>query len=344
MKIKNFILLFIFGILAIYSFPKIASADLGISPPYIRNPGLAPGSHYEQTIYIIRSNAEEDLEAKVEFGVPGADSWLKIDKGNKFMLPKGEIKVPITFSVDVPAQAAFGRYKGTIRITTKSLKEAEGGQVALAFGILVDVDINVVAMKIIDYRIRGTKIQDVEEAYKIGFINPPGIVNFSMQIENKGNVKASPTKVVLTVYNSERTEVIHTLETTKIPKVKPFSTEWITARIPSYIQAGSYPAAYQIYRDDKVISEGDIHLSVTPKGQVEGYKGATFFDLKLTDQLALIGCGIILLGIIFFIGYGIYKAVKRNDTPKTKERKTKVKKVVKKVVRRKTRSKSKKEE
>jgi len=36
--------------------------------------------------------------------------------------------------------------------------------------------------------------------------------------------------------------------------------------------------------------------------------------------------------------------VKRNDTPKTKERKTKVKKVVKKVVRRKTRAKSKKEE
>jgi hypothetical protein len=150
---------------------------------------------------------------------------LKIDKGNKFVLPKGETKFPITFSVDVPMQAAFGRYKGTIRITTKSLKEAEAGQVSLAFGILADVDINVVAMKIVDYRIRGTKISDVEEAYKIGFINPPGIVNFSMQVENKGNVKASPTKVMLVIYDSNRTKVINTIETNKVPKVKAFTTE-----------------------------------------------------------------------------------------------------------------------
>lgn len=140
-------------------------------------------------------------------------------------MPKGEEKFPLTFFVDVPMNASFGRYKGTIRITTKSLKEAEAGQVSLAFGILIDVDINVVAMKIIDYRIRGTKIKDIEEAYKIGFINPPGIVNFSMQIENKGNVKASPTKVMLVIYNSDKTEIIDTIETTKVPRVKPFTTE-----------------------------------------------------------------------------------------------------------------------
>jgi len=122
-------------------------------------------------------------------------------------------------------QSAFGRYRGNIRITTKSLQSAEGGQVSLAFGILVDVDINVVAMKIVDYRIRGIKIADLEEAYKIGFLNPPGIVNFSMQIENKGNVKASPTKVLLNIYDSERKGITHTVETNKVPKVKPFATE-----------------------------------------------------------------------------------------------------------------------
>jgi hypothetical protein len=95
----------------------------------------------------------------------------------------------------------------------------------LAFGILVDVDINVVAMKIVDYRVRGVKINDVEETYKIGFINPPGIVNFSVQIENKGNVKSSPSKVMLVIYDSQRTKIIQTIETSQVPKVKPFSTE-----------------------------------------------------------------------------------------------------------------------
>ncbi len=344
MNFKKLLILFVFGILSMYSFPKIASADLGISPPYIRNAGLAPGSHFEQTLYIIRSDADEDLEVKVEFGVPGADSWLKLDKGNKFLLPKGETKFPLTFSIDVPMQAAFGRYKGTIRITTKSLKEAEGGQVSLAFGILADVDINVVAMKIVDYRIRGTKIQDVEEAYKIGFINPPGIVNFSMQIENKGNVKASPTKVVLVVYNSDRTEIIDTIETNKVPKVKPFATEWVTARIPAYIQAGSYPSVYKIYRDDKVIAEGDVHLSVTPKGQVEGYKGPTFFDLTIADKLKLTGLAVIILAIVFFICFGIFKAIRKDkDFIPRKPVEKKVKKVIKRVVRKVVRKKVKKE-
>jgi len=348
MNFKKLLIIFIFGILSIYIFPFVALADdLGISPPYIRNAGLAPGSHYEQTIFLTRSDAEEDLEVKIEFGVPGANSWFSIDKGNKFVLPKGETKYPLTFSVDVPAQSAFGRYRGDIRITTKSAQEKEGGQVSLAFGILVDVDINVVAMKIVDYRIRGVKIADIEEAYKIGFINPPGIVNFSMQIENKGNIKSAPSKVLLVIYDSQRTKVISTIETSNVPKVKPFATEWVTARIPAFIQAGSYPAIYKIYRDDKIISEGDIHLSIMPKGQVKDYKGATFFDLKLTDQLALIALGLIIIALLFFIGFGIYKAINRNQNGEQRTREPRVRKeprtvrrVVKRVVRRK---KSKKE-
>ena len=348
MNFKKLLILFLFGIISLYASPlAVLADDLGVSPPYIRNAGLAPGSHYEQTIYLTRSDAEEDLEVQIEFGVPGASNWFSIDKGNKFILPKGETKFPLIFSVDVPTQSAFGRYKGNIRITTKSAQDKEGGQVTLAFGILVDVDINVVAMKIVDYRIRGIKVADVEEAYKIGFINPPGIVNFSMQIENKGNVKSSPSKVMLAIYDSQRTKIINTIETSKVPKVKPFSTEWVTARVPVYIQAGSYPAVYKIYRDDIVISQGDIHLSVMPKDQVKDYKGATFFDLKLTDQLALIGLGIIILAILFFIGFGIYKAIQGNNNrerrirePRVKKEPRTVRKVVRRIVRRK---KSKKE-
>jgi len=74
MKFKKLLTIFVFGILSIYILPSIALADLGISPPYIKNAGLAPGSHYEQTIYIVRSDPDEDLEAKIEFAVPGADS------------------------------------------------------------------------------------------------------------------------------------------------------------------------------------------------------------------------------------------------------------------------------
>ena len=84
-----------------------------------------------------------------------------------------------------------------------------------------------------------------------------------------------------------------------------------------------------------------------PKDQVKDYKGATFFDLKLTDQLALIGLGIIILAILFFIGFGIYKAIQGNNNrerrirePRVKKEPRTVRKVVRRIVRRK---KSKKE-
>jgi|GEM_PF-3616304 len=84
-----------------------------------------------------------------------------------------------------------------------------------------------------------------------------------------------------------------------------------------------------------------------PKGQVKDYKGATFFDLKLTDQLALIALGLIIIALLFFIGFGIYKAINRNQNGEQRTREPRVRKeprtvrrVVKRVVRRK---KSKKE-
>ena len=79
-----------------------------------------------------------------------------------------------------------------------------------------------------------------------------------------------------------------------------------------------------------------------PKGQVKDYKGATFFDLKLTDQLALIALGVIIITLLFFIGFGVYKAIKQNQNSERRIREPRVKKeprtarrVVKRVVRRK---------
>jgi hypothetical protein len=79
-----------------------------------------------------------------------------------------------------------------------------------------------------------------------------------------------------------------------------------------------------------------------PKDQVKDYKGATFFDLKLTDQLSLIVFGIIILAILFFIGFGIYKAINHNQTsgqhirePRVRKEPRTTRKVVKRIVRRK---------
>ncbi len=125
--------------------------------------------------------------------------------------------------------------------------------------------------------------------------------------------------------------------------------------MPAYLKKGSYPAFYKIYRDDKVIQEGETHVSINPKGTVDGYVGPTFFELSLQDQLKLGGVAVIISAIVFFLIFGVVKYVKGNqdDAPRKvkkirkireiTEKKEKPKKVVKRIVKKVVKKKVKKD-
>ena len=62
--------------------PKLVYAGFGISPPYVKNNQLFPGSSYTQEIILLRSDAEEDLQADISVNAPEIKDWITIDKGN----------------------------------------------------------------------------------------------------------------------------------------------------------------------------------------------------------------------------------------------------------------------
>ena len=69
---------------------NVALAGFGITPPYVRNDTLRPGSEYTQEIIIVRSDPVEDLDAELTMNLPGIESWFSTDKGTKLVLPKAE--------------------------------------------------------------------------------------------------------------------------------------------------------------------------------------------------------------------------------------------------------------
>jgi len=305
------LILFIFGLIFLLLKASFASAGFGISPPYIRNENLVRGSRYEQKIVLVRGEPTEDLKAQLVINVSGANDWISIDKGTEFILPKGEKKVPIVVKVDVPRQAKFGEYKGTIRIKTSPLETEKRGGVSIALGAQIDVDLRVIKKEIIDFAVRGVKVQDLEEGHKFWWMDFPGKIKFMMRIENKGNVEVGPSKVTIDIYDTQGEKLLEKLETRKIGKVPSFETGEVIAYFLTNLKPGSYSARYKIFKGEEIVAEGELSLSILPYGTIPDYQGANFFDLSLGDKLIFI-FGILILGSgLVCSAWWIYKFTKR---------------------------------
>ena len=300
--------IFIFAIVLVFLFSAdIIFAGFGISSPYVRNENLTQGSHYEKKVTIVRGDPIEDLKAEITINVPGADEWFSIDRGREFILPKGEKQIPIIVSVDVPKDADFKDYQGTIIVRTSSLEGPEGGTVSIALGTQIDVDLNVSKQEIFDFKVWGVGIFDLEEGHKVWFLYFPGKIKFSMKIENLGNIKASPTKIHFDIYDSQEKQLLESLETAKMEKVDSFETKEIIAELLTKLAPGSYWAQFKIFKNEEVINEGKIHLSILPYETIPGYKGAGILDLDIRDKAIIIILTLLTLSIVGYTGKKGYK-------------------------------------
>ena len=283
--------------------PLAVKAGFGVSPPYVRNESLTRGSHYEQKIVIVRGDPNEDLKAEITTDVPGADDWISIDKGTEFILPKDQQNVVMFISVDVPQDAKYDRYKGKIRIATSSFADPEAGTVAIALGVQIDVDLNVSKLKIFDFKVRSVNVFDLEEGKEVWWWYAPGTIKMALQIENIGNIKSAPTKVHLDIYDSSKQVLVESVDDTKLAKVKPFETKKIIAEFPTKLGPGSYWTKFQIFRNEDIVSQGDLHLSILPKGALPAQPGQGISFVWLVV--------IVVVVIIVLVGFGYLVLKKR---------------------------------
>lgn len=283
----------------------VAYAGFGITPPYLDSDTLTRGSVFQQTIYLVRSDPSDDLQADLTTDVPGAQAWISTDVGNSFIIPAGQTQMPITFTVNVPSNAPFQEYKGTIQIRTSPASTTAGGTgVSIALGAQIDVDLKVVD-KIYDFEVRGVRVADMEEGRVLWGLFFPGKISFYMTIKNTGNTNFGPTKVHFDIYDSQMDTLLESTDNTNsIQQVAPFATAEVVAELPTRLPAGSYIAKYTIYKNDQIAQQSTANLSISPAGTVIGYEGYGFGGLSLSDKLKVAGVlaiPIVLLLILFGI-------------------------------------------
>lgn len=261
-------------------------AGFGITPPYVRNDRLTPGTVFEQKITLVRSDPIDDLKATITMNLPGVESWFSIDKGMEFMLPKGETQVPIIVKVTVPEDAEYMSHQGAIRIRTASANpSAPAGGVSIALGAQVDVALKVVD-KIYDFLVRKIRVSDLEEGRRKWGLFFPAKISFYMLIENTGNAEFGPTKVRFEIYDADRETLLETTENTNdIELITPFETKEVIAELPSRLPAGRYVTKYTIFKNEEIAQQNEITLSINPIGTVAGYEGYGFSGLSMADKL-----------------------------------------------------------
>ena len=291
----------------------------GITPPYVTNDSLTQGSRYEQRIVLVRGSPDQDLTAKVSINVPGANDWISVDRGTQFTMPAGTQQMPIVVTVNVPNNAKLGHYSGNIQVVISPLAGPTAGTVGLTIGAQIDVNLQVIDKKMVDFKVHRVTMTNTEEGHTLWWMNFPGKVLFTMDLENDGNIAGSPDKVVFTYGEYLTQKVLETeANTNGLDSVQPFETKSVTAEMPVYLPQGSYKVFYEIYgRDDgDVIGQGTLDLSVLPPGSLTGYIGYNFWGLRSNEKFITFAIG---AGIILAL-WGIYALIKGFITRRSRRR------------------------
>jgi len=254
-------------------------AGFGISPPYVRtDKPIFPGSTFEQTITLLRSSAEDDLQAKITINAPEIEDWITIDQGEIFTLPKGELQVPMVVRIDVPDKIAIGNYRGHINVRVVPQGGKNDGGVAIALGARVEIDLNITDQSYLDFIVRKIEIPNFETLskpwnWKI-FSRFFYRIKVVLNIENTGNTKVAPSKVYLEVFDIAEKEKLESGFDRRIKKVDPFTTGTTVASFPTSLSPGQYWGKIKIYKENDIIQNSKIAFTIYPAGESPAGKTA----------------------------------------------------------------------
>ena len=261
---------------------NIAFAGFGVSPPKVLNHQLLPGSHFEQTIYLVQSKPEKELLAKVELDAPEIKDWISIDKGLEFIIPAGIQQFPIKISVDVPMDAEFKNYGGEMWIKTTPKEKGEG-MVTVAYGGIISFDLRVSTEETFGFVVRGLDIDNTEEGRPI---------KIGISLQNVGNVADRPTKVHLDVFDQYHDKILYSGDNAKLDDIKPFETKTIISKFSAKLGIGYYWADIKVYKDDKILIEDKRVFYVVERTGIFHKVFSHWYSWVALVALILIGVGI----------------------------------------------------
>ena len=252
---------FVFAALFLFLPPQNARAAFGISPPFMNIGTLVRGSRYVQTIFLVQDQPNQDLPILAKLDVPAAiRGWFTISPGERFAIPQGMRQFAATIEVKVPENADLGVYHGTLTFTTAP---NEAGQVTIALGAQVDLNLVVGTDIVRKFSIALVKPQDIEEGW-----NPRVYV----KANNEGNIAERFDGATLEIYDQFGAARLAYIQKkgAELPEIPSFTTQDFVLEFPTdfHLGMGQYWASIALLHEGTVVGSQRTVFTVLKRGSL----------------------------------------------------------------------------
>ncbi|MDI6820985.1 MAG: hypothetical protein QMD65_02275 [Patescibacteria group bacterium] len=298
-KIVNLLISVFLVFLLLFLLAPQTQGAFGISPPFLNANYLIKGARYSQIIYLVQDQPNEDLKIKAVLDISEKiRSWIKIDKGFEFVIPKGTRQFPVEVIIEVPKDAGLGIYRGNLSFTGAP---AQSGQVTIAMGVQVALNLTVGEGIYQKLSVPMIRLLDIEESWA------PRVY---IKVSNEGNVSEVFTGATYELMDQfGETRLAYMQKTKDFPEIPPFTQGEYTIEFPInfHLGIGQYWGNVVFYQNEKAVASQKTVFNVLKAGSISG-SVAQFSGFMKTNKNYLF---ITLIIIVFAIGFGIWRKNRR---------------------------------
>ena len=257
MKINKLLSSFIAVVIGFVFFIPRVLAAFGISPPWIVNENLKPGSSFVYVIDLNTNTPEQDMLVETEItGDPEIIEWLKIRDQEKLVMPKGEKHVPMYVEVNVPEDANLGKYTGDIGVTIVPM-DRKSGSISIILGGHISVQLDVINYDVTDYWVKAVSLDPITAGQPI---------NLNLAIKNLGNTPISNIETTVEISDYRTGDVVAKGSVDRLSSVVyPHTLKEVQMSLPMPdLEPGEYWTNVNVFKNRQSVYQNKLYLEVKP--------------------------------------------------------------------------------
>jgi hypothetical protein len=236
--------------------PNLSYAGLGISPATTNLNGILAGTEVSGSLFVSRSDADEEGRIEVSIDGPGA---MYVKGSDIMVLERGNSRGVYDFVInteDAPNNQNLNSIV-TFALMGEGLKSGSNASPSIS----VDLNFSVIDEAVENFSVRQVILPHDETSKDI---------NFSYFLINEGNIDAKPTLIEMIIYDQENEARVFRREilADELSGVSPFSDDHVIVNTDLELDIGRYKADFKFYNGDSVIfSREDYSLQITGNNQ-----------------------------------------------------------------------------
>lgn len=255
--------------------PSTFAKSFGVSPPWIVNENIKPGSSFVYVIDLSTNDPDSDMLVFSSIsGDPEISQWLTIRNKDGLVMAKGAKHLPMEVDVKIPDDAKFGKYSGRIALKL-SPSERQDENVSIMLGGHISVDLEVVSYDVKDYWVKSISTTPGTEGAP---------VILSMKVKNLGNVPLSSVPVNVDVYDYKTDKLVTKSSASQLSgTVYPHTLKEVQMTIPvNDLEEGSYWIDVNAFKEGQSTYKNRLYLSVAS----DSLSNAVETSVNVADAMA----------------------------------------------------------